>query len=58
MLEQSLKEVETYTDLGRLVGWRTLGDTAAAVVLFIVLDRIFSEQAAARRMAIKKRFYE
>jgi len=58
MLEQPLPDVATYTDLGRLVGWRVLGDTAAAVVLFIVLDRVFSDQAAARRMAIKKRFYE
>ena len=58
MLEQPLLEVETYKDLGRIVGWHTLGDACAAMVLFIVLDRIFSEQAAARRMAIKKRFYE
>jgi rod shape-determining protein MreD len=58
MLEQPLSEVATYGALGRLVGWKMLGDTAAAVVLFIVLDRVFSEQAAARRMAIKKRFYE
>jgi len=58
MLEQPLSDVGTYAELGRLVGWRTLGDTVAAIVLFIVLDRIFSEQAAARRMAIKKRFYE
>jgi rod shape-determining protein MreD len=58
LLEQPLSDVATYGELGRLVGWRTLGDTVAAMVLFIVLDRIFSEQAAARRMAIKKRFYE
>ena len=58
MLEQPLPEVATYGALGRLVGWKMLGDTAAAAVLFILLDRVFSEQAAARRMAIKKRFYE
>jgi rod shape-determining protein MreD len=58
MLERPLPEVNTYADLGRAVGWRTLGDTAAAIAVFIVLDRVFSEQAAARRMAIKKRFYE
>ncbi|MFL6214933.1 MAG: rod shape-determining protein MreD [Blastocatellia bacterium] len=58
MLDQPLPEVATYADLGRRVGWGTLGDTAMAIVVFIVLDRIFSEQAAARRMAIKKRFYE
>jgi hypothetical protein len=58
MLDQPLQDVATYADLGRRVGWGTLGDTATAIVMFIVLDRIFSEQAAARRMAIKKRFYE
>jgi rod shape-determining protein MreD len=58
MLDQPLPEVATYADLGRRVGWGTLGDTAAAIVVFIIVDRIFSEQAAARRMAIKKRFYE
>ena len=58
MLERPLSEVRTFADLGRRIGWGTLGDTVAAIVLFIVLDRIFSEQAAARRMAIKKRFYE
>ncbi|MEN3335970.1 MAG: hypothetical protein V7641_5335, partial [Blastocatellia bacterium] len=58
MLERPLSEVKTFADLGRRVGWGTLGDTVAAIVLFIVLDRIFSEQAATRRMAIKKRFYE
>jgi len=35
-----------------------LGDTVASIVLFVLLDRLFSEQATARRMAIKKRFYE
>ena len=58
LLEEHLSEVATYADLGRAVGWRTLGDVCAAMVAFIALDRVFSEQAAARRMAIKKRFYE
>ena len=58
MLEQSVSEVATYGALGRMVAWKMLGDTATATVMFIVLDRAFSEQAAARRMAIKKRFYE
>ncbi|HJQ26090.1 MAG TPA: rod shape-determining protein MreD [Blastocatellia bacterium] len=58
MLERPVAEAGTYGGLGRLVGWKVLADTAAAIVMFIVLDRVFSEQAAARRMAIKKRFYE
>ena len=58
MLEQPVAEIATYGALGRLVGWKVVGDTATAIVMFIVLDRVFSEQAAARRMAIRKRFYE
>jgi hypothetical protein len=34
-----------------------LGDTTASIVLFLALDRLFPD-ATARRMAIKKRFYE
>jgi rod shape-determining protein MreD len=58
MLEQPLADVSTYAGLGKTVGWRALGDTSTAVVLFLILDRVFAEQTAARRMAIKKRFYE
>jgi hypothetical protein len=58
LLEKPVSNVLTYTDLGRVVAWRTIGDTCGAIVGFIILDRVFSEQAAARRMAIKKRFYE
>jgi len=58
MLERPVAEAATYGALGRLVGWKVVADTATSVVMFIVLDRVFSEQAAARRMAIKKRFYE
>ena len=58
MLDKPLEEAATYTGLGKTVGWRVLGDTGAAVVLFLIFDRVFAEQTAARRMAIKKRFYE
>ena len=58
MLEQPLVDASTYAGLGKTVGWRVLGDTGTAIVLFLILDRVFAEQTAARRMAIKKRFYE
>lgn len=58
MLDKPLEEAATYAGLGKTVGWRVLGDTGAAVVLFLIFDRVFAEQTAARRMAIKKRFYE
>lgn len=58
MLEQPVPHVSTWTDFGRTIGWRALGDAATSIGVFVVLDRLFSEQAAARRMAIKKRFYE
>lgn len=58
MLEQSLPYVSTWGEFGATIGWKMLGDTVASIVLFVVLDRVFSEQASARRMAIRKRFYE
>ena len=58
MLEQSLPYVSTSAEFGATIGWKALGDSAASIAVFILLDRLFSEQAAARRMAIKKRFYE
>lgn len=58
MLENSLPGVNTWAQFGKIIGWRTLGDTTTAVILYLLLDRLFSEQAAARRMAIKRRFYE
>ena len=58
MLEQALPFVSTWGEFGATIGWKVLGDTAASIVLFVALDRLFSEQATARRMAIKKRFYE
>ena len=58
MLDQSLPFVSTWAAFGATIGWKVLGDTVTSMILFVVLDRLFSEQAAARRMAIKKRFYE
>lgn len=56
--EQALPHVSTWSQFGATIGWKTLADTLASIVLFLVLDRLFSEQATARRMAIRKRFYE
>jgi rod shape-determining protein MreD len=58
MLEQSLPYVSTWGEFGATIGWKVLGDTVTSIVLFVTLDRLFSEQATARRMAIRKRFYE
>ncbi|HXG92703.1 MAG TPA: rod shape-determining protein MreD [Blastocatellia bacterium] len=58
MLRQALPFTATWAEFGRTLGWKALADTVAAIVLFVILDRVFSEQTAARRMAIKKRFYE
>jgi hypothetical protein len=58
LLQQPLSYSSTWAEFGKTIGWRALGDTVASVILFVVLDRIFAEQATARRMAIRKRFYE
>jgi hypothetical protein len=58
MLEQALPFVSTWAVFGRTIGWKVLGDSVSSIVLFVVLDRVFAEQATARRMAIRKRFYE
>lgn len=58
VLEQTLPHVSTWGEFGATIGWKVLGDTVASIVLFVTLDRVFSEQATARRMAIRKRFYE
>ena len=58
MLEQSLPYVSTWGEFGATIGWKVLGDTVVSIILFVVLDRVFFEQATARRMAIRKRFYE
>ena len=58
MLEQSLPYVATWGELGATIGWKVLGDSITSIPLFLLLDRVFSEQTAGRRMAIRKRFYE
>lgn len=58
MLEQTLPHVSTWTEFGATIGWKMLGDTVTSIILFVVLDRVFPQQATARRMAIRKRFYE
>jgi rod shape-determining protein MreD len=58
MLEQGVPHVDNWAEFGKALGWNALADTATSIPLFILLDRVFSEQAAARRMAIKRRFYE
>lgn len=58
MLENPLPYVDTWADFGKVIGRNVLADTITAIFLFLLLDRIFSEQAQARRMAIKRRFYE
>lgn len=58
VLEQALPHAGSWAEFGKTVGLKALGDTLAAVGVFLVLDRVFAEQRAARRMAIKRRFYE
>jgi rod shape-determining protein MreD len=58
VLEQVLPHIGSWGEFGATVGWRALGDTLAAAVVFVALDRVFAEQRATRRMAIKRRFYE
>lgn len=58
MLEQTLPFVSTWAAFGKTIGWKVLGDSVSSIIIFMVLDRVFSEQATARRMAIRKRFYE
>jgi rod shape-determining protein MreD len=64
MLEQNqipnqvIPLVGSWSQVGKMAGWKALGDTLAAIIIFIILDRVFYEQATARRMAIKRRFYE
>lgn len=57
-LREALPYVSSWQEFGKTVGWKTLADTLTSILLFVVLDRAFAEQASARRMAIKKRFYE
>jgi len=55
---QILPFTNSWASLGRIIAYKAIADTLVAMVAFVILDRIFYEQATARRMAIKKRFYE
>jgi rod shape-determining protein MreD len=55
VLEQSLPHTDSLQELIKTIGWKTLADTAAALVVFILLDGVFKPSAG---MAIKRRFYE
>ena len=57
-LEQVLPYTGSWEELGKVTGWKVIADTVAAIFVFAGLDRFFKEQTAARRMAIKRRFYE
>jgi rod shape-determining protein MreD len=57
-LQQALPYVSSWQEFGKTIGWKALADTLTSILVFVVLDRAFSEQASARRMAIRKRFYE
>ena len=58
LLDQTLPYVSNWAGFGKIVGWKVLADTATSIFLFVALDRVFSEQAETRRMAIRRRFYE
>ena len=58
MLEHPLPFAGTWGVFGRTLGWKVLGDLIAGFILFLILDRVYPEQVAAQRMAIKRRFYE
>ena len=58
MLMHKLPHAGSWGEFMQTLGWKALADTVASVLLFVLLDRLFSEQAQARRMAIRKRFYE
>ena len=58
MLEDPLPYTAAWGQFGRVLGKVVLADSLASLAVFTLLDRIFPEQHAARRMAIGKRFYE
>jgi len=58
VLEHPLSYTATWGQLGKVLGKSVLADSLASLAVFALLDRIFPEQHAARRMAIGKRFYE
>jgi rod shape-determining protein MreD len=55
VLEQNLPHTDNLQELLKTTGWKTLADTAAALVAFILLDSVFKPSAST---AIKRRFYE
>ncbi|MBI3652718.1 MAG: rod shape-determining protein MreD [Acidobacteria bacterium] len=58
MLEQSIQHVGAWGEFGATLGLKTLGDTLASIPIFWVLNRLFPDQSQAKRMAIRRRFYE
>lgn len=58
MLDREISYVANWIEFSRILGWKTLADTLASIPVFFILDRVFPDQPAASRMAIKKRFYE
>ena len=58
MLDRPLPEASTWGELGKIIGWKALADTAAAVVMFLILDRVVPDLGGSKRMAVKRRFYE
>jgi rod shape-determining protein MreD len=58
MLEQSIQHVGAWSEFGKTLGFKTLGDTLASIPLYMFLNRLFPDQTQTKRMAIKRRFYE
>jgi len=58
VLEDPLPYTAAWGQFGKVLGKSVLADGLASLAVFALLDRIFPEQHAARRMAIGKRFYE
>jgi hypothetical protein len=58
MLEHPLPFAATWGVFGKTLGWKVVGDIIVGFALFLLLDRIYPEQSAAQRMAIKRRYYE
>jgi len=55
LLEQPIPYSESFGALFGMAGRRALADTAVALFLFILLDKIFPERTAAGRVTIKRR---
>lgn len=58
MLDRDISYIANWIEFSRVLGWKTLTDTLASIPVFFILDRVFPDQPAASRMAIRKRFYE